>query len=154
MQTELAVIAYNRQGAEGETARSEGGISRSFVSDLRPICRKDCRTILERSVLSVRMMTVDTRTLAVYRKVLKKSDYVGTVSELKQAATISAVVKPVTDSVSVELYGERIHGMLTIATTDKDTLKVGDIVRCDGADYKILSVAHYTMHDSATAERT
>lgn len=102
----------------------------------------------------MRMMTVDTRTLAVYRKVSKKSDYVGTVSELKQVATISAVVKPVTDSVSVELYGERIHGMLTIATTDKYTLKAGDIVRCDGADYKILSVAHYTMHDSATAERT
>ena len=100
------------------------------------------------------MMTVDTRTLAVYRKVSKKSDYVGTVSELKQVATVNAVVKPVTDSVSVELYGERIHGMLTIATTDKVTLKVGDIVRCDGADYKILSVAHYTMHDSATAERT
>ena len=102
----------------------------------------------------MRMMTVDARTLAVYRKVSTKSDYVGTVSELKQVATISAVVKPVTDSVSVELYGERIHGMLTIATTDKDMLKVGDIVRCDEADYNILSVAHYTMHDSATAERT
>lgn len=99
-------------------------------------------------------MTVDTRTLAVYRKVSKKSDYVGTVSELKQVAALNAVVKPVTDSVSVELYGERVHGMLTISTTDKDTLKVGDIVKCDGADYKILSVAHYTMHDSATAERT
>lgn len=34
VQTELAVISYNRQGAEGETARSEGGISRSFISDL------------------------------------------------------------------------------------------------------------------------
>ena len=51
------------------------------------------------------MMTVDARTLAVYRKVSKKSDYVGTVSELKQTATVNAVVKPVTDSVSVELYG-------------------------------------------------
>ena len=77
----------------------------------------------------MRMMTVDARTLAVYRKVSKKSDYVGTVSELKQTATVNAVIKPVTDSVSVELYGERIHGMLTIATTDKDTLKVGDIVQ-------------------------
>ena len=145
VQTELAVIAYNRQGAEGETARSEGGISRSFVSDLPPDMQKRLQNYPRK---------VDTRTLAVYRKVSKKSDYVGTVSELKQVATISAVVKPVTDSVSVEMYGERIHGMLTIATTDKDTLKVGDIVRCDGADYKILSVAHYTMHDSATAERT
>ena len=87
-------------------------------------------------------MTVDTRTLAVYRKVLKKSDYVGTVSELKQAATISAVVKPVTDSVSVELYGERIHGMLTIATTDKDTLKVGDIVTEQIIRY---SLSHITL---------
>lgn len=42
------------------------------------------------------MMTVDTRTLAVYRKVSKKSDYVGTVSELKQVATISAVPPPLT----------------------------------------------------------
>lgn len=40
VQTELAVIAYNRQGAEGETARSEGGISRSFVSDLSPDLQK------------------------------------------------------------------------------------------------------------------
>lgn len=40
VQTELAVIAYNRQGAEGETARSEGSISRSFVSDLPPDMQK------------------------------------------------------------------------------------------------------------------
>lgn len=40
VQTELAVIAYNRQGAEGETARSKGGISRSFISDLPPDLQK------------------------------------------------------------------------------------------------------------------
>lgn len=40
VQVELAVIAYNRQGAEGETARSEGGISRSFVFDLPPDMQK------------------------------------------------------------------------------------------------------------------
>lgn len=40
VQTELAVIAYNRQGAEGETARSEGGIFRSFISDLPPDMQK------------------------------------------------------------------------------------------------------------------
>lgn len=33
-QVELAKIAYNKQGAEGENARSEGGISRSFIEDL------------------------------------------------------------------------------------------------------------------------
>lgn len=34
VQVELAVIAYNKQGAEGESARSEGGISRSFIDGL------------------------------------------------------------------------------------------------------------------------
>ena len=30
VQVQLAVIAYNKRGAEGESARSEGGISQSF----------------------------------------------------------------------------------------------------------------------------
>lgn len=34
VQTELAVIAYNAQGAEGESSRSEGGISRAFLDGL------------------------------------------------------------------------------------------------------------------------
>ncbi len=33
-QVQLAVIIYNRQGAEGESSRSEGGISRSFIDGL------------------------------------------------------------------------------------------------------------------------
>lgn len=31
---DLAVIAFGRRGAEGESARSEGGISRSFVEGI------------------------------------------------------------------------------------------------------------------------
>lgn len=31
---QLALIAYNRQGAEGESSRSEGGMSASFLDDL------------------------------------------------------------------------------------------------------------------------
>lgn len=34
VQIELAVIAYNEQGAEGESSRSEGGISRAFLDGL------------------------------------------------------------------------------------------------------------------------
>lgn len=34
VQVELAVILYNRQGAEGETSRSEGGIARTFLDGL------------------------------------------------------------------------------------------------------------------------
>lgn len=36
IQVELAVIAYNKRGAEGEASRSEGGISRTF-QDLPPL---------------------------------------------------------------------------------------------------------------------
>lgn len=36
VQVELAIIAYNRRGTEGESSRSEGGISRSF-EDLSPL---------------------------------------------------------------------------------------------------------------------
>lgn len=32
----MAVVAYNRMGAEGESARSEGGVSRSFWPDDLP----------------------------------------------------------------------------------------------------------------------
>lgn len=35
VQVELAIIDYNKRGAEGESSRSEGGISRSF-EDLPP----------------------------------------------------------------------------------------------------------------------
>lgn len=37
---QLAVIMYNQQGAEGETARSQGGVSQSFLNDLPPLMKK------------------------------------------------------------------------------------------------------------------
>ena len=39
VRVELAVIAYNKRGAEGESSRSEGGISRSF-QDLPPLMQE------------------------------------------------------------------------------------------------------------------
>ena len=46
-QVELAIIYYNKQGIEGQTAHSEGGISRSFedipLSILKKI--KSCRRL-------------------------------------------------------------------------------------------------------------
>lgn len=35
-----AVSAYNKRGAEGETARSEGGISRAFVETLPEVMKR------------------------------------------------------------------------------------------------------------------
>ena len=39
VQVELAIIAFNKRGAEGESSRSEGGISRSFEA-LSPLMQK------------------------------------------------------------------------------------------------------------------
>ena len=33
---QYAVILYNQMGAEGETSRSQGGVSQSFINDLPP----------------------------------------------------------------------------------------------------------------------
>ncbi len=33
-QVQLAVVIFNREGAEGESSRSEGGITRSFIDGL------------------------------------------------------------------------------------------------------------------------
>lgn len=34
VQVQLAIIAYNKQGAEGETSRSEGGVSQGLLDGL------------------------------------------------------------------------------------------------------------------------
>lgn len=31
---QIAIIAYNKQGVEGEISRSEGGVSQSFIEDI------------------------------------------------------------------------------------------------------------------------
>ncbi|MEX5141774.1 hypothetical protein P0202_22055 [Escherichia coli] len=37
---QLATIAYNQQGAEGEASRSEGGVSQSFLTDIPATIRR------------------------------------------------------------------------------------------------------------------
>ena len=101
----------------------------------------------------MRLMKADLETVTVYRKVEKKSEYVGTVTELKEIAAVDCAVNPVTDKVSAELYGERIKGMVSLLTTDLNVIEVGDIVKIGGVSYKVLSVNHYSDHDSITAER-
>ena len=98
-------------------------------------------------------MKADLETVTVYRKVEKKSDYVGTVTELTELATVDCAVNPVTDKVSAELYGERIKGMVSLLTTALNFIAVGDTVKIGGVGYKALSVNHYSDHDSITAER-
>lgn len=46
-QVELAIIYYNKQGIEGQTAHSEGGISRSFEDIPESILKKirSCRRL-------------------------------------------------------------------------------------------------------------
>ena len=101
----------------------------------------------------MRLMMADLEKVTVYRKVEKKSDYVGTVTELTELATVDCAVNPITDKVSAELYGERIKGMLSLLTTAQNVIAVGDTVKIGGVSYKALSVNHYSDHDSITAER-
>ena len=102
----------------------------------------------------MRLMARDIEYIGHYRKESKTSTYIGTVAKLTELGTLRSVVRPVTDSVSVELYGERVHGMVSVTLLSGSALKIGDILRISGVDYKVLSIAHYSLHDMVTAERT
>lgn len=102
----------------------------------------------------MRLMNCDVEYIGHYRKESKASTYIGTVSKLTELGTLRGVINPVTDSVSVELYGERVHGMVSVTVLSGNALKIGDILRISGIDYKVLSIARYTLHDIVTAERT
>ena len=102
----------------------------------------------------MRLMKRDERELIHLRPEEKQSDYIGTVTELSEVGTVKGIVNPVTDRLSAELYGTRVLGMVSVTLLSGNPVKNGDILRFSGADYKVLSIAHYQSHDLITAERT
>ncbi len=100
----------------------------------------------------MRLMKRDTVKIPVYESAEKPGGYIGTVTELKHTRDITGIAKPVTDTVSLELYGDRVKGMLTVLTASP--LSVREILKIDEAYYKVLSVARYTEHYSVLCERS
>ncbi len=102
----------------------------------------------------MRLMKSDERELIHLRPVEKESGYIGTVTELFEIGIVKGVVNSVTDRLSVEIYGTRVLGMISVTLLSGNPVRNGDILRFSGADYKVLPIAHYQSHDLITAERT
>lgn len=102
----------------------------------------------------MRLMDRDLSAIEHYRNTEKPSGYIGTVREPAHIGTVFAAVKPVTDSASVQLYGERIGSMVSVTVLKGADIRAGDVLKIGGDTYRVISAAQYTDHDVLTAERT
>ena len=77
----------------------------------------------------------------------------GVIKTPSVARTIEAIVSPVEDKLSVEIYGNKITQMLQIITSD--TIADGEMVSISGSTptHKIVSVKEYAKHKTALAEK-
>lgn len=104
----------------------------------------------------MRLMRADLHSFEFYRYEKADSGYVGTAIEKRFAGKFSAAVKPVSDSLSAELYGERVRNMIQLTVLkDKAMLLFsnGDGFRDEnGRQYRIISIAEYSSHILVTGE--
>lgn len=99
-------------------------------------------------------MERDLRSIPLFRAVYSPSDYIGTQKEYKAVeGGIRAQVQPVTDSLSIALYGNKVTQMRNLICPSGTDVKKDDLVEINGEKYRITSVLTYTTHLAATAER-
>lgn len=99
-------------------------------------------------------MEKDLREIPLFRAVYSPSDYIGTQKEYKAVeGGIMAQVQPVTDSLSVALYGNKVTQMRNLICPAGTDVKNDDLIEIDGEKYRITAVLGYTTHIAATAER-
>lgn len=101
----------------------------------------------------MRLMANDLTLCGHFRKENRKSDYVGTETVERELPEFKAQVYPVSDSYSVELYGERIHSIMRLNCDNSVDLRDGDKVTVSEKEYKVISVNRYRSHQVAELER-
>lgn len=77
----------------------------------------------------------------------------GVIKTPSAVRVIEAIISPVEDKLSVELYGNKITQMLQLITSgtvaDGETISIGG----NSPTHKIVSVREYTKHKTALAEK-
>lgn len=101
----------------------------------------------------MRLMMNDLTLCGHFRKETQKSAYVGTETVEKELPEFKAHVYPVSDSYSVELYGERVHSIMRLNCDNSVDIRDGDKVTVSGKEYKVISVTRYRSHQIAELER-
>lgn len=97
-------------------------------------------------------MQADLTEITVCRAKTVPSDYIGTKTEYVENGMIQAQIQPVTDKLSVALYGNRVENMRNLICPHGSDIKKGDKVRLDGIMYKVVGQLTYSTHIAAVAE--
>lgn len=100
----------------------------------------------------MRLMETDLKAYSVYRPRAVLSDYIGTKTEYVENGAIRAQVQPVTDKVSVALYGNRVEKMKNLVCPYGVDLRKGDKVEIDGEKHKVVGLLTYSTHITAAVE--
>ena len=101
----------------------------------------------------MRLMASDLTLCGHFRKENQISDYVGTETVEKEMPEFKAQVYPVSDSYSVELYGERVHSIMRMNCDNSVDIRGGDKIIVSEKEYKVISVTRYRSHQTAEIER-
>jgi hypothetical protein len=90
------------------------------------------------------------KTVALYQKEPVPSDDIGTDYEWQPVGTANVSVHPVTDELSIELYGERIKKMFSLHAAPDANISDGMGVAFDAAadkpDYTVISAKPRQTH--------
>lgn len=101
----------------------------------------------------MRLMTADTAEYPLRRAETVTSGYVGTKNVYVSAGTVTGQLAPLTDSFSVEMYGDKAASMYSLTCAGDPDIRKNDRVVLEDGDYTVISVMRYQTHITASLER-
>lgn len=100
-------------------------------------------------------MSVDKEPLTVYRASTSADrTRAGTKNAYTVHGSITAQLSPIKDSVSLEIYGERVTSMLDMVCDKATDIELNDKIQRGDEFYKIVAVQYFKTHTAAQIERT
>lgn len=102
----------------------------------------------------MRIMVIDTESLTVYRATSTDRTRAGTKNTYSSHGTITAQLSPVRDSVSLEIYGDRVNSMFDMICDKSTDIELNDKIQRGDDFYKVVAVQHFKTHTAAQIERT
>ncbi|MBR1392636.1 MAG: hypothetical protein IJ561_02235 [Ruminococcus sp.] len=93
--------------------------------------------------MGTRLTKRDAVTVSVYRTSKTDSGYVGHTEEESLIGTVQALVTPVTDELSAEMYGDRINKMKEFTLLKGADIHYGDKLVVDGEKYRVIARPEY-----------
>ncbi len=102
----------------------------------------------------MRLMRRDTAEYPLKRAETVQTGYVGTENEYRPAGTVTGQLSPVSDRLTVEMYGDRAASMYSLISGTETDIRKNDRVTLTDGDYTVVSVMRYQTHITAALERT